>query len=672
MNKKITCNILGVNFMVTNIKEAVQTILENLDSLRGEYICFSNVHTTIMSYRDENYRRVQNEAAMTLPDGRPISFVQKWRGAETAQQVAGPDTMPAIWKATEHTGYKHFFYGSSPETIERLREKLEREYPNMQVVGLVSPPYRPLTKEEDEEIIKQINDSGADFLWVGLGAPKQENWMAAHRGKVNCVMFGVGAAFDFHAGTIKRAPKWMRNHYLEWLFRLMQDPKRLWKRYVDTNVRFVGLVIKEVFSGTKKATSDKKELLIYAHYYHPDVAATGQILTELADGLLDKFNVTVICTVPSYTGKISKYYRKHKYYYENIHGVNVLRIRVPEFRKGFMVSRLVNITSYFFGAISATFRVGKMDYIFAISQPPIMGGILGRIGKRIKKAKYIYNIQDFNPEQTQAVGMSKTSALTGLMMHMDKRSCTKADKVIVVGRDMVETLKNRYIKDRRHKVPAHAFINNWIDEKEIRPLPADDPKVMAFKEKYGLKDKFVIMYSGNIGLYYDLQNIIKVVKQFKDEKDVVFAFIGQGTVLDTLKSYKEKNQLDNVVFIPYQEKKDLVYSLNAGDVHWVVNAKGIKGISVPSKLYGVMAAGKPVIGVLDEGSEARLIIEEAGCGLLSDPSDYPRIKKLIQTYIDHKGDDYAKAMGEKGRNYLMKYLTKEVSIRKYEDEILNV
>ncbi len=672
MKKKLTCNILGVNFNVTNIKEAVDTILSNLEELRGEYICFSNVHTTIMSYRDEKYRRIQNEAALTLPDGRPISFVQKWRGAETAQQVAGPDTMPAIWKATEHTGKKHFFYGSSQETIDRLKKRLEEEYPDMQVVGMVSPPFRPLTPEEDEAIIKEINDSGADFLWVGLGAPKQEIWMAEHRGKVNSVMFGVGAAFDFHAGTVKRAPKWMRNHYLEWLFRLMQDPKRLWKRYVDTNVRFVGLVFKEVFSGTKKATSDKKELLIYAHYYHPDVAATGQILTELADGLLEKFNVTVICTVPSYTGKITKYYRKHKYYYENIHGVNVLRIRVPEFRKGFMISRLVNITSYFFGAISATFRVGKMDYVFAISQPPIMGGILGRIGKRIKKAKLIYNIQDFNPEQTQAVGMSKTSALTGLMMHMDKKSCTQADKVIVVGRDMVETLKNRYENDKKNKVPAHAFINNWIDEKSIKPLPKDHPQVMAFKEKYGLQNKFVIMYSGNIGLYYDLQNIIKVVKQFKDELDVVFAFIGQGTVLDTLKAYKEKNRLENVVFIPYQEKKDLVYSLNAGDVHWVVNAKGIKGISVPSKLYGVMAAGKPVIGVLDEGSEARLIIEEAECGLLSDPSDYKKIKQLIETFIQHKDEEFASTMGQKGRDYLMKYLTKEVSIRKYEDEILNV
>lgn len=163
--------------------------------------------------------------------------------------------------------------------------------------------------------------------------------------------------------------------------------------------QFVLLSIKDAFIWKKYRDENKKKHPVYAHYYYPDVASTGQILTELAEGLQESFHITVICTVPSYTGKVSQYYRKHKYYYENMNGVDVLRIRVPEFRKDFAPSRIVNIVSYFFSAIAATFRVEHQDYVFTISQPPVLGGLLGVIGKHLKKAKFIYNIQDFNPEQ---------------------------------------------------------------------------------------------------------------------------------------------------------------------------------------------------------------------------------------------------------------------------------
>ncbi|MDE7446841.1 MAG: glycosyltransferase [Lachnospiraceae bacterium] len=458
----------------------------------------------------------------------------------------------------------------------------------------------------------------------------------------------------------------MRNHYLEWLYRLIQDPKRLWKRYVETNGKFILLSVKDAFSWKKYVDSNRKNLLIYAHYYYPDVASTGQILTELAEGLKDSFHTTVICTVPSYTGKISQYYRKHKYYYENINGVDVLRIRVPEFRKNFALSRIYNISSYFLSAISATFRVERQDYVFTISQPPILGGMLGVIGKRIKRAKLIYNIQDFNPEQIQAVEFTHNKPILGLMMALDKFSCRQADKVIVVGRDMVETLQNRFTD-----LPPYAYINNWINEKEVVPLPADDEKVMRFKERYGLQGKFVIMYSGNIGLYYDLLNIVKVIKEFQEVSDVVFAFIGEGSVLEELKKFKRDNEITNIVFIPYQDKRDLIYSLNAGDVHFVVNARGIKGVSVPSKLYGVMAAGKPVLGILEEGSEARLIVDEAKCGLSVSPGDYQAIYQLIKTFIEMKDSAELKEMGCHGRDYLLNHLTKDVSIRKYYNEIFS-
>lgn len=666
MKKPFTNRILGVNIAVTNMQDTIELILSQIDELKGKFICLSNVHTTVMSDQDEEYKKIQNAAFLALPDGSPLALLQRLRGYKGAEQVAGPDLMPALWKATENTGISHYFYGSSQKTIDALRAQLQKKYPGLAIAGMEAPPFRPLTEEEDKEAVRKINESGAQIVWVGLGAPKQERWMYEHQPSVNALMLGVGAGFDFHAGTVKRAPAWMRNHYLEWLYRLIQDPKRLWKRYVETNGKFILLSIKDAFSWKKYVDSDRKNLLIYAHYYYPDVASTGQILTELAEGLKDSFHTTVICTVPSYTGKISQYYRKHKYYYENINGVDVLRIRVPEFRKNFALSRIYNILSYFVSAISATFRVERQDYVFTISQPPILGGMLGVIGKRVKRAKLIYNIQDFNPEQIQAVEFTHNKLLLGLMMALDKHSCHRADKVIVVGRDMVETLQNRF-----SNLPTYAYINNWINEEEIVPLPAADERVMQFKGKYGLQGKFVIMYSGNIGLYYDLVNIVKVIKEFREYTDVVFAFIGEGSVLEELKGLQREHEITNMVFIPYQDKSSLVYSLNAGDVHFVVNARGIKGVSVPSKLYGVMAAGKPVLGVLEEGSEARLIVNEAKCGLSVSPGDYQAIYQLIETFIGMKGSAELKKMGNMGRDYLLNYLTKDVSIRKYCDEILS-
>lgn len=667
MKKPFTNRILGVNIAITNMQETVNLIMDHLEDIRGQFICLSNVHTTVMAEKDAEYRKIQNSAFLALPDGSPLALVQRLRGYRSAEQVAGPDLMPALWKATEHTAYSHYFYGSTPETIEALQKNLGSRYPELKIAGMEAPPFRPLTEEEDRQAVERINASGADFVWVGLGAPKQEKWMYEHWGRIHGVMFGVGAGFDFHAGTVKRAPDWMRRHYLEWLYRLVQDPKRLWKRYVQTNGKFLLLSVKDAFVWKKYTDKDKKNLLIYAHYYYPDVASTGQILTELAEGLKESFHTTVICTVPSYTGKVSQYYRKHKYYYENINGVDVLRIRVPEFRKNFAPSRIVNIVSYFFSAVAATFRVERQDYVFTISQPPVLGGLLGVIGKHLKKAKLIYNIQDFNPEQVKAVEFTGNRLILNAMMLMDKHSCKAADKVIVVGRDMVDTLRNRFGK----KMVPYAYINNWIDEKEIYPLPEGNAGVQKFRKRYGLENRFVMMYSGNIGLYYDLPNLLKLIAQFQQEKEVVFAFIGEGSVLEELKEYQQKHQLENVVFIPYQEKKDLIYSLNAGDVHFVMNAKGIKGVSVPSKLYGVMAAGKPVLGILEEGAEARLIVEEAQCGRVVSPEDYEAIRNLIREFIQKRNSEELACMGEKGRNYLVQHLTKDVSIKKYRDEILS-
>ena len=340
--------------------------------------------------------------------------------------------------------------------------------------------------------------------------------------------------------------------------------------------------------------SDKPHLLIYAHYY--DLASTAQIIRDLAEGMIETFRISVICVVPSYLGTVEETWKNQKYYFEKIDGVEVARVRIPEFSKENKKSRIKNILTYFFRAMWVTRKIENVDYIMSVSQPPILGGLLGVWGKWTKKntkgqhAKLIYQIQDFNPEQILAVNYSKNRLITNLMMLLDKFTCKQSDLVITVGRDSIETLNNRFSKKTK-QFPKTALINNWIDEKKIYPLSYSNERVLAFKRKYQLEDKFIFMYSGNIGLYYDLENLIKVIEKFKpgtktkDGREVSFVFVGAGAILNALKEYVNQHQLDNVFFIPYQDKKDLNYSLNAGDVHWCVNAKGIKGVSCPSNVY---------------------------------------------------------------------------------------
>ena len=236
--RKERFELFGVKFCVSRIEEAVHHVIGHLDRLKGEYICFSNVHTTVMAKENKEYADVLNGAAYVFPDGAPIARLEIKKGYQGVERVAGPDFMENMFRDTQYTGISHYFYGSTEETIESLKVRLAKQYPGLDVRGFYSPPFRPLTAEEDAEDIRRINESGADIVWIGLGAPKQEKWMNAHKGKINAVMMGVGAGFDFHAGTIQRAPKWMRRIGLEWLYRLIKDPVRLYKRYIVTNIKF--------------------------------------------------------------------------------------------------------------------------------------------------------------------------------------------------------------------------------------------------------------------------------------------------------------------------------------------------------------------------------------------------------------------------------------------------
>ena len=234
-----TSDILGVRVAVTDMEKTVALMESQLENWRCQYVCVANVHTTVTASEDEAYMKVQNGAVMVLPDGGPLSAYSRRHDFEEARRVTGPDLMLRLMEISPAKGYRHFFYGSTEETLERMKKRLAVDYPGLQVCGMVSPPFRELSAEEDAAIVEQINGARPDFIWVGLGAPKQEIWMNRHQGRVNGLMIGVGAGFDYYAGNIKRAPMWMQKCSLEWLYRLLQDPRRLFMRYLYTNTKFI-------------------------------------------------------------------------------------------------------------------------------------------------------------------------------------------------------------------------------------------------------------------------------------------------------------------------------------------------------------------------------------------------------------------------------------------------
>lgn len=234
-----TCNILGVEIAAINMEWLLDFTWKNIKNLSGDYMCVSNVHTTVSAYEDDAYKSIQNGGIMAIPDGGPLSSIGRKRGYREMRRTTGPSYLLEIMKASGRGGYRHYFYGSTEETLKKLKNTLENEYPEVSIAGMYSPPFRKMSEEEDHDVIEKINASNADFVWVGLGAPKQERWMAEHQGKVGGFMVGIGAGFDYLAGNIKRSPEWMQRCNLEWFYRLIQEPKRLFKRYWYTNTRFL-------------------------------------------------------------------------------------------------------------------------------------------------------------------------------------------------------------------------------------------------------------------------------------------------------------------------------------------------------------------------------------------------------------------------------------------------
>ncbi|MBT9460164.1 MAG: WecB/TagA/CpsF family glycosyltransferase [Rugosibacter sp.] len=238
-DRRVTTPVLGVPIDVLGWDAALSRISTWAAARESRYVCICNSHSVVTAGQDAAFGRIIEAADMATPDGAPVARMLRILGSPAQQRINGPDLM---WKYCEQAalrGESIYLYGGLPDTLALLQQRLKAAFPGLLIAGAYSPPFRLATAEEDEADVARINAAGAGTVWVSLGCPKQEQWMAAHRGRVNAVMIGVGAAFDYHAGTIKRAPKWMQNAGLEWLHRLCSEPRRLWKRYLVTNTLFI-------------------------------------------------------------------------------------------------------------------------------------------------------------------------------------------------------------------------------------------------------------------------------------------------------------------------------------------------------------------------------------------------------------------------------------------------
>ena len=509
------CTILKTNINVTTMEKTVRYITENLESLRGNYICVSNVHTTMMAYRDEDYRKIQNGGAMALPDGQPLSIVSRRRGYRDAGRVPGPDLMPAILKLSLEKGYSHYFYGSSEHTLSQLRKALMKSWPGLRIAGMYAPPFRPMTEEEDREAVARINAAKPDFIWVALGAPKQEIWMYEHKNSVNGLMLGVGAAFDFMAGTVKRAPQWMQKLCMEWVFRIMQDPKRMLPRYLNTNFAFVYYTCRESIALAKERRGNgsaagkhgnhagknavvpreaRLKIAMIGHKRIPSREGGVEIVVEaLAVRMAAKGHR--VDAYNRYGHHVSgkkydeEYGRGDRKYYQDVR-VYI----VPTFRS----SKLNAIVYSFLATVRAL--VKPYDVIHYHAEGPCAMLWLPKLfGKKV-----VATIHGLDWQRAKWGNFASSVIKFG-----EKMAAKYADEVIVLSENLRRYFKDTYGRDV-------VFISNGIERPEHR-------KAEQISEKFGLEENGYFLFLARIVPEKGLHYLIEAFREIDTDKKLVIA-----------------------------------------------------------------------------------------------------------------------------------------------------
>ncbi len=391
-------------------------------------------------------------------------------------------------------------------------------------------------------------------------------------------------------------------------------------------------------------------LLIFNQYYPPDSGATAQWLSSLCKVLASTCQITIVCGYPSYN--------PIKKDASHIKGIRVIRVPSTTFHRSNMFGRLCNYFTYFISAFSLSsfllFRK-KPDLIVAMTDPPIIG-LIAKYVATIKRVPFIYIIQDLHPESAIVIGKIKNRLIIKILKAITLFLCQKAEKVVVISLRMQQRLLEKGVPNEKIII-----IPNWADTKSIAPEPKKNP----FSLRHGLEKRFVVMYSGNLGLSQNLDILLELAKTLQDLKDLVFVIIGDGARKIELMDQVRKLNLANVLFFPYQSTSEMRYSFGTADLFIIPLVSGLDGLVVPSKVFSIMASGRPFIAFASKQSEVAQIAEKFECGLTVQPDDPKELADKIR-WAYHSQDQLS-ILGQRGRTAVENHYKDEVAIARYHD-----
>jgi colanic acid biosynthesis glycosyl transferase WcaI len=410
-----------------------------------------------------------------------------------------------------------------------------------------------------------------------------------------------------------------------------------------------------------KRKNNPKHILMFNRSFWPDVEATGQFLTELCEQLAKRYKITVIAGRPYYGEKDT--FGRGRFLKRDIYkGIEILRVRHTKFWKKNLMGRILNWVTYTVLAFAASFKV-KPDIIFVCTDPPFLGIIAMIIG-RLRSIPFLYNTRDMFPDVAIELGKLNRNNLIGLAFnYFNKKALASALSVVCLGHSM----KERLMKDKGIPEDHIHIIPDWVDTTLIKTIPKNENPLV---EKFGLKDKFVIMYSGNIGLSQDFNVVLNSFKEIDASNNCCLVFAGEGAGKKNLKDQAALADLKNILFLPYQPLEMLSFSLGMADLHLIPLKKGMSGTIVPSKVYGIMAAGRPYLAVTDKESEPARMAEEFNCGLWVLPDDRDAVLDKIAWALQNPEE--LKRMGLIGRRLAENRFDKNLIITEWFDFLENL
>jgi len=388
-------------------------------------------------------------------------------------------------------------------------------------------------------------------------------------------------------------------------------------------------------------------ILFVNQYFYPDTASTGQLLTELCISLAGEHRVSVLCGTPSYN-PVKRLKSKWPFRRENYQNVHIFRTASTVFSRANMAGRCLNYISYLLNAFLCSLLVGKPDIVVAMTDPPI-AGLIGLLVKKRRKIPMVTVVHDLHPDIGVILGKIHNPLIIKTVDTIVKFILQRTEHVVTIGRSMQQRIADKGINANKTSV-----ISNWVDVDLIRPQPKENP----FSLKHGTVNDFTVMYSGNIGLSQNLESIIDAASILKDEPSIRFVLIGDGATKAGLRRAAEQRGLKNLLFLPYQPKEMLRHSLSSGDIHLIPLDARLQGYIVPSKVYGIMAAGRPFLALVNQRSEVADIARQFDCGVVVRPDNAEALAKNIRELSNHS--QYLEEMGHRGREAAVQYFGREL------------